>query len=99
MPIKLIPTFEDHAMIAKIADRAVTLAASHGRLVDRLPVAMDISACHLNGNPLRLRDLLNADDGNFAHDVFQIERHIDRKTGKLDGRFVPRFSLPPDEPS
>ncbi len=41
--------------------------------------------------PLRLADLLAADDFNFAHDVFGIMRHIDRRTGRLDNHFVPRF--------
>lgn len=54
---------------------------------------MDITACHANGNPLRLAELLKADDGNFGHDVFGIRRFIDRTTGRLMGHFRPRYSV------
>lgn len=52
---------------------------------------MNLSACHASGNPLRLSDLLQADDFNFAHDIFGIDRHINRATGKLENFFSPRF--------
>ena len=55
---------------------------------------MDITACHANGNPLRLAELLSADDFNFCHDVLGIRRHINRETGQLENCFVPRFSCP-----
>ena len=55
---------------------------------------MDLSATHAV-TPLRLGDLLAADDFHFAHDVFGIMRHIDRRTGRLDDHFVPRFCAPP----
>lgn len=51
---------------------------------------MDISATHLS-TPLRLKDLLYADDFNFCHDVFGIRQNLNRTTGKLE-RFVPRFT-------
>ena len=43
---------------------------------------------------LRLDDLLNADDGNFAHDVIGIISNIDRSTfpAKNFNCFVPRFA-------
>ena len=53
---------------------------------------MDITAVHCNGNPLRLEDLLAADNLDFAHDVLGIANNLDRKTGKLKNCFVPRFS-------
>lgn len=53
---------------------------------------MDIRACHANGTPLRLEELLRADDGNFGHDVFGIRRYIDRTTGQLTDCFLPRFT-------
>ncbi len=59
---------------------------------DRVSLNMDISATHANGNPLRLAELLKADDFNFYHDIAGIQRHIDRSTGKLGGCFVPRYS-------
>ena len=91
------PSFEiksaDRALIADIAGRAVKLAREYDVAYDFMSAAMDITACHANGNPLRLQDLLDADDGNFGHDVFGIRRHLDRETGKLEGFFSPRFSL------
>ncbi len=55
---------------------------------------MDVSATHANGNPLRLADLLAADDFNFAHDLSGICNCLDRNTGKLTNNFRPRFSQP-----
>lgn len=59
---------------------------------------MDVTACHCNGCPLRLQELLEADDFNFTHDVFGIRRFIDRTTGEMPGaKFHPRFSVPRTE--
>ena len=85
-------TPEDQELIRKIAERAVLTSAEFGVIRDALDVRMDITACHLNGNPLRLADLLIADDFNFGHDVCGIERHLDRTTGQLMNCFSPRFS-------
>lgn len=80
----------DGDLIAKIVDRAERTFTR----IDRLSTTMDIAACHANGNPLRLADLLATDNFNFIHDVGGIIRHIDRNTGKLTGHFSPRFSAP-----
>lgn len=53
---------------------------------------MDVTACHANGNPLKLQELLTADDFQFGHDVFGIRRHIDRETGEFKDCFSPRYS-------
>jgi hypothetical protein len=53
---------------------------------------MDITACHCNGNALKLQELLDADDFNFAHDVFGINRHLARRTGAMLDCFLPRFA-------
>lgn len=91
------PTFtltrEEAALINKIVTRARKIVVSHtGRDVDPLELHMDITAAHANGSPLRLRDLLNADDVDFGHDVFGISRYLDRRTGKLTENFSPRYS-------
>jgi len=78
--------------INKIAHRAVAMAASAGFEYPLMDADMDLTACHVNGNPLKLDELLSADEFNFAHDVFGIRRHINRETGKLEDCFVPRFS-------
>lgn len=75
-------------LINKIAKRAVKLNPEY----DYMDCQMDISACHSNGNPIDLKKLLKADDFNFAHDVFGINRHINRETGKLKDFFLPRAS-------
>lgn len=59
---------------------------------DYTQIEMDVVACHMNGCPLDLKRLLAAEDGEFAHDILGIRRHIDRDTGELRNCFVPRFS-------
>lgn len=75
-------------LISKIAERAekMGLLAS-----DRFTFLMDMS--HANaGFDLRMNDLLNAEDFDFAHDVVGIQSNINRTTGKMDNMFVSRFS-------
>lgn len=84
------------ALIGKIADRAWKMDREfNGRNArTKQHHRMNITACVANGNPLRLEDLLAADDFNFAHDVFGIDRHINRDNGKMMNFFRPRFSVP-----
>lgn len=84
----------DFEVIDAIARRAVGIAAKARIPYDLQDARMDVTACHANGTPLRLEALRDADDGNFAHDVFGIRRHLDRSTGKLGGCFCPRFAVP-----
>ena len=79
----------DRVIITAIAHRAADEIG-----LDMLNTEMDITACHLNGNPLDLEKLRDADRFNFAHDVCGIYRHIDRDTGRLRDFFSPRFSKP-----
>lgn len=87
-------TKEECQIISKIVDRAREIDNSTGTetLFDGMLLTMDIEAVHCNGTPIKLQELLSADDSNFAHDVFGIRRHIDRTTGKLLDCFSPRFS-------
>lgn len=78
--------------IGKIAQRAVELAKAAGFDYPIMDADMDVTACHCNGNPLRLAELLKADDFNFVHDVFGIRRHLNRETGELQDCFSPRYS-------
>ncbi len=82
---------EDFALIKKIATRAVKLLKITFPNYDKQWSMMDLTACHANGCPLRLKDLLDADDFNFAHDIFGLLRHLNRDTGKLENCFLPRF--------
>lgn len=82
----------DAKIIREIADRAFTICKRHKlRNIKRLDLEMDVTAVHANGCPLRLVDLLEADEFNFSHDIFGIHRHLDRETGKLGDCFSPRF--------
>lgn len=91
--IKFDVSREEAEVISNIADRAIKLLAKMTkRWPSKMDVEMDITAVHRNVFPLRLTELLAADDGNFGHDVFGIMRYLDRSTGELSGCFVPRFA-------
>lgn len=79
-------------LIVQIAQRAVDAADKAGVDYKMSDVILDIDACHSNGCPLELGELLDADATDFGHDVFGIRRHINRITGKLEDFFVPRFA-------
>lgn len=83
---------EEARTIAKIAQRAVLMATKYGHQYEFMDADMDITACHCGDAPLKLGELLGADDVNFAHDVFGIRRHLNRETLKLEDCFVPRFA-------
>lgn len=78
-------------VIRKIAARAVALSERLGHKWEKSHAVMDIMACH-SKNPLKLEELLAADDFNFGHDVFGINRHLNRDTYELEDCFLPRFS-------
>ena len=90
--IKWVTNKEDMELESQIAKRAVAMAEGYSIPYDQMTAVMDIDACHCNGNPLRLQELLGADDFNFAHDVFGIRANLNRTTGQLDNCFVPRYS-------
>ena len=84
--IKFTDDTNDIMLIEKIMHRAT-------KLTDRSPsgLFMDISATHAS-HPLDLQRLLDSDDFNFLHDIFGIQKHLNRETGLLDGCFCPRFT-------
>lgn len=81
-------------LIDRIAERAVSMAKEQGSEYSKSSAMMDLESAHLDC-PLKLDELLNADNFNFSHDVFGIANHIDRSTypGKLTGCFLPRYAL------
>ena len=79
------------ALITAIAKRAVDMAKAHGVQYDLLDATMDISLANTI-IPLRLPDLLNADDFNFSHDVFGIRQYLDRRNHVMLDCFVPRYA-------
>ncbi|WP_336764353.1 hypothetical protein [Asaia sp. VD9] len=89
----------DRAIIRKISTRAIKLIEGlnlSSKLPSRTDIAMDITATHANGLPLRLSDMLGADKFDFLHDIAGISKHLDRETGKLTEHFRPRFAVPSD---
>ena len=91
-----LPSFNvcnaDFATITKIVGRAWATEWLRRSYASRMDMHMDVTAVHANGNPLRLADLLAADDFNFLHDMSGICNCLDRDTGKLTRGFSPRFS-------
>ncbi len=88
---------DEMQLIRKIAKRAYEVMSKDKGFTlhfDATDLTMDITACHAIGCPLRLRDLLQADDFNLLHDVCGIRNNINRKTGKLRRFFLPRFAQP-----
>lgn len=96
--IKFTVTKSESKMIGLIVARARTLAMKAGqKQFDAMSMHMDLSACIAQGTALKLEALLAADDFNFSHDVFGIQRHTDRDDnsptcGQLLHCFVPRFA-------
>ena len=90
--MNILPSKYEFEQIEAIATRAVALAAEFGVKYQKLDCILDLSAAHKEVC-LRLVDLLNADNGNFGHDVFGIRQHMNRVTGKLEDCFMPRFAF------
>jgi len=74
-----------------IAERAMPLFRKAGVDVTKLEVFMDVANVH-KVCPLRLQELLEADDFNFSHDIGGIYSHFNRQTKKLENFFMPRFA-------
>ena len=81
-------TKRDENLIARIVKRALPQPNPQCRL----NLTMDLTAVHVNIKPLRLRELLDADDFNFWHDINGISACLDREAGILTHHFLPRFS-------
>ena len=81
-------TRHEHLIVELIGKRAALLT---GRTI--LDHTMDISVVHAH-TPLRLAELADAGEFDFAHDIGGIGRHLNRETGELEDCFVPRFACP-----
>ncbi|WP_186057561.1 hypothetical protein [Burkholderia gladioli] len=80
--------------IRLVSARYQTLLASKGLpAVDAMDLHMDLTACHANGCPMDWQSLNAADDFTLAHDIGGIQRHINRRTGKLEHCFLPRCAV------
>ena len=75
-------------LFTMITDRAIDKGLSQGT---RLDLIMGLEVAHLTVG-LRLRELLEANDSDFAYDIVGIQNNMDRTgTGRLINMFVPRF--------
>jgi hypothetical protein len=78
--------------IKAIAKRASALASANEIELDEKTVLLDLTAAMAGGCKLCVQDLLNANDVDFVHDVFGINKHLDRNTFTLTDCFVPRYA-------
>jgi hypothetical protein len=80
MAIAFGTTDTEFSLISKIADRVQAMEMNRPPRLrrDRMSIVMDFAAVQNGSTPLDLQRLLDADDFNFAHDAFGIERHLDR---------------------
>jgi hypothetical protein len=78
--------------IHKIVLRAEKMAEKLGYHIDRLTMTIDLDKANDNF-PIDFGALLKAKDGDFAHDVFGIRKHMNRKTGKIEDCFLPRYAI------
>jgi hypothetical protein len=92
--IKWTKDKEELDLIGKLADRYIELSQKHHfPTPDKTDLMMDIDATHSNGCPLKLKELLESKDFDFVHDISGIQANLNRKTGKLENCFDPRYSL------
>lgn len=88
----------DETLMMEIRDRAMRLAKQYqAKGVDGMRLMLDLMAVH-EKTPLKLRELAEAHDVDFTHDVWGIMRHLNRKTGELEDGFFPRFAKANDAP-
>lgn len=87
---KIDTTKKDMKLIEKIATRTIELYTRCTQ--DSIAIQMNLCVVHHN-QPLRLKELLEADAFNFLHDVVGISVNLSKKTGKLGNNFLPRFTV------
>ena len=75
-------------LLHRITDRAQTMDIARGDTITQM-MDMDHAADQFN---MRLEEMAEADDFNFAHDFIGIQNTMNRETGKIEGLFVPRFA-------
>lgn len=80
----------DRQLLRLISIRARAMFTLHGIKRSLLDCRMDLEVVH-EATPLRLKELLEAPDFDFAHDIAGIAQHLNHDTFELDNCFVPRF--------
>ncbi len=79
---------ENFELIVEIAKRA---ERKNLLMFDRMSLIMDLEQATEQFN-LKLKELLNADDFNFAHDICGIQNNFNRETLKMENCFLPRYA-------
>ena len=80
-------------IIADIAAKACQIIDSLGlAVINPMEVAMDLEVTHCNGCTLDLVALSRAPTTDLLHDVGGIRSSLNRRTGKLEGCFHPRYA-------
>ena len=77
--------------LSAVVDRAKDLSTFRD-FRDWPGLLMDVHASTADV-PLDFEAWMAADDYEFAHDLAGIYQHFNRRTGRLDGGFTPRFAL------
>ena len=81
---------DESKIISKITKRAIAeLDFSPSQHMDLM---MDIEFAH-EENPIEIDQLLEADIGNFAHDIYGIYKNFNRTTKRMDNCFLPRHAM------
>ena len=81
-------TKETTEKVRKVVKRAVS---EQTYKVDTLTLQMDLEAISLTVS-MDWEKLLKASPRDFYHDLGGIQEHLNRKTGKLENCFLPRFA-------
>jgi len=87
-------TPSERQSVDTILSRMARIVRAAGRTFgpqDCVTVEMDIAAVHVTC-PLDLERMAAGADFDLAHDVYGINRHLDRDTGELRDFFCPRFA-------
>lgn len=85
----MMTTKQELTTIMGIAKRA---DADGLLMFDRMSLYMDIQNVH-ETTPLRLDELLTADEANFHHDIVGIQNNFNRESKELENHFLPRFAV------
>ena len=83
---------QDVPLFREIGDRASKIAKRLGLDYPSELAALELFMVHSSGCPLRLGELLFADERDFIHDVFGIHNNLNHSTGELENFFVPRWA-------
>jgi hypothetical protein len=83
---------EENALIRLISQRAEAMFDARTVEVSWQYIASEVKIVHNEICRLRLRELMETDDANFAHDICGIHANIDILDGSFKDGFSPRFA-------